>query len=431
MYFRHLLLCTNLSLPLLFSPLLQAGTAAASPPEPEPHPHSFFQEHFRFSLITTAAFGGSTADPAELAVGAHDPRQEWANLQTVEGVLGFEFDPYLDGSVVAVGYLDEDDQIDGEIEEAYARIKGIPGGFTLKGGRFLAEFGRTNRQHLHQWSFADYALAHGRFLGEHGLQGDGAQVSWLLPLPIYSELFLGVLSVPEDDHNHGGEAHHEEHGDEEHSGAHALEGHDANIRDRAFAARWALSHDLTDTQTLTGGISYAIGENGFGDSRETQVFGADLYYRWKPAQTERGFPFVSWHTGVLYRTVEAMAEEEEEHGDHEEHGHEDAHGHHEEEASHEPARRLLDLDEIGVHSEVNWGFRTNWVAGLRAEWVSGIDEFGEEGRERWRVSPALTWYLKEHTHLRVQYNLDRGEGTGTDHSVKPICARKRVWRSRL
>jgi hypothetical protein len=406
MRFQHFLLIGTLAVPALLAPALRAGVddKSTNPPAAAPA-RSFLQEHFRLSLITTAAFGGSTADPAELAVGGHDPNQEWANLQSVEGVLGFEFDPYIDGSVVAVGFLDEDDQIDGEIEEAYARIKAIPGGFTLKGGRFLAEYGRINRQHLHQWSTVDYPLANGRFLGEHGLQGDGGQVSWLLPLPVYSEVFLGAVQVPSDEHDHAEEG--DDHG-------HSLEAHDANFADGALSARWVLSHDLTETHTLTGGVSYAIGENNFGGSRDTQVFGADLYFRWKPARTERGFPFVSWHTEVLYRKVEAVEEAEEEDYEHE---HEQEQEHDGEEDHHEEVARALDLDEIGIHSEVNWGFRTNWVASLRGDWVSGIDEFGEEGGERWRVSPALTWHLKEHTHLRVQYNLDWGNDTGTDHSV--------------
>jgi bifunctional pyridoxal-dependent enzyme with beta-cystathionase and maltose regulon repressor activities len=47
------------------------------------------------------------------------------------------------------------------------------------------------------------------------------------------------------------------------------------------------------------GISGALGPNSTGIDRRTQIYGADLYWKWKPAKTAAGFPFVSWQTEVL------------------------------------------------------------------------------------------------------------------------------------
>ena len=38
-------------------------------------------------------------------------------------------------------------------------------------------------------------------------------------------------------------------------------------------------------------------------------------------------------------------------------------------------------------------------------------------RERWRLSPNLTWYPSEFSKIRLQYNYDNRADLGVDHSV--------------
>src|SRR5437667_369267 len=66
----------------------------------------------------------------------------------------------------------------------------LPFNLQLKGGQFFAAFGRLNPVHPHAWDFVDDPLVNGLFLGPDGLRGVGAQTSWTLPLPWYSQLIF-------------------------------------------------------------------------------------------------------------------------------------------------------------------------------------------------------------------------------------------------
>ncbi len=90
------------------------------------------------------------------------------------------------------------------------------------------------------------------------------------------------------------------------------------------------------------------------------------------------------------------------------------------------------LTDYGFYAQLLYGFRKSWVAGLRFDYVDGDQADYEkldltlEGeplgrdplrRQRWRVSPNLTWYPSEYSKLRLQYNYDDRADIGVDHSV--------------
>ena len=87
------------------------------------------------------------------------------------------------------------------------------------------------------------------------------------------------------------------------------------------------------------------------------------------------------------------------------------------------------LKDWGAYSQVLWGFRKGWVAGLRGDYVTPVEKGAYEavyGRDsdramRWRLSPNLTWYPSEFSKVRLQYNFDRRIGIGYDHSVWMQC----------
>jgi len=83
-----------------------------------------------------------------------------------------------------------------------------------------------------------------------------------------------------------------------------------------------------------------------------------------------------------------------------------------------PAETLRDW---GMYSQVLWGFRPRWVAGIRGEYADGnhgaFDAQDVFRGERERVSPVLTFYPSEFSKLRLQYNYDHGELFGNAHSV--------------
>ena len=122
----------------------------------------------------------------------------------------------------------------------------------------------------------------------------------------------------------------------------------------------------------------------------------DRYWKWKPANAHAGFPFVSWQTEALYQRFEAAADA----------------------SVALPAETLRDW---GLYSQVLWGFKPRWVAGMRGEYVNGdkgADDPNDVFRgERTRVSPDLTFYPSEFSKIRLQYNYDHGQLFGTEHSV--------------
>jgi hypothetical protein len=94
-----------------------------------------------------------------------------------------------------------------------------------------------------------------------------------------------------------------------------------------------------------------------------------------------------------------------------------------------PGETLVDY---GFYSQVLYGFKKGWVAGLRFDYLGGDQAYYERanlsvdgealGRDperatRWRLSPNLTWYPTEFSKVRLQYNYDDRDGFGVDHSV--------------
>ncbi len=73
------------------------------------------------------------------------------------------------------------------VEEAFIQSTTLPGGFTLKGGRFKSGIGTLNEQHAHTWDFADAPLPYLAMLNQQ-YGDDGAQVRWLAPTKMFIEL---------------------------------------------------------------------------------------------------------------------------------------------------------------------------------------------------------------------------------------------------
>lgn len=384
-------------------------------------------------LVGTFAAGGSTARDIEggTQLGGHDPNQRGFTVQGVEVSFSGAVDPYFRGSANVLFSVDSDGESYTELEEAWLETMALPGNLQVRAGQFLTDFGRLNVQHPHQWAFVDTPLVNARFLGADGLRNPGARVSWLMPTPFYSELFLavqnshgeGASSFRDGGHSHGG---HDDHDELPFGYRHA--DNDRGVRglgDLLFAPRYALSFDLTESQTLLLGTSAAFGPNSSGGAGDTttHVYGLDFFWKWKPAKAHGGFPFVSLQTEGMMRRYELGAF--------------DWAGEDEPlvfSAPDEPAALGREtVTDYGFYSQMLYGFRKGWVVGLRYDYVTGeradyeklglTDHDGELlgrdplRRQRWRISPNLTWYPSEYSKIRLQYNYDDRADVGVDHSV--------------
>jgi hypothetical protein len=352
------------------------------------------------SFDALVAGGGSTSPDVEsLELGGHDPAQRGFTVQNTETVLEGAVDPYFRGQGNLIVQIDAEGETVVELEEAYLTTTSLPHNLQVKAGTYFSEFGRLNPQHPHSWDFVDQPLVNGRFLGPDGLRGPGARLSWLTPAPFYSELFLSV----QNSHGETATSFRGEPGEE--LFGRVLEERDVRTAgDLLYVPRYAASFDLSDTTTLLLGASAALGPNATGQDTDTEIYGLDFFWKWKAPTAQAGFPFVKWQTEAMRRRYEAGAFASDTDGD----GLEDF---------------LLPaetLEDWGAYSQVLWGWRRGWVAGLRGDYVTGDEgafDPDPQRSTRWRLSPSLTWYPTEFSKFRLQFNQDDLEGLDSEQSL--------------
>ena len=323
--------------------------------------------------------GGSSVDNADLEnlqAGGHDPNKNGFTVQNVELSIGGTVDPNFDGQANFIFLIDADGETVVELEEAFFTTRSLPWGLQIKGGQYFTEFGRQNKQHPHTWAFVDQPVVLSRLFGGDGLRSQGVRASWLMPTDWYSEFIFGMqnargetatsfLNAPGED-----------------IGGHTLMDRSArDWSDLLYSARWLNGIDVSDTLSMNLGVSGLWGPNASGLTTDTQIYGADLYLKWQPATSQRGYPFVAWHTEVLQRRYEA--------GD-----------------PGDSTREIL--RDQGLFTQALWGFKPGWVVGLRWEVATADGNTRTDllRDTRKRLSPNLTWYPSEYSKVRVQYNRD-------------------------
>ncbi len=159
-----------------------------------------------FALASIMSFGHATAaegfspsvslvlDGAyksdELALNA---REKGFELGHTELSISDYIDDLFFGQATGVVH-DHEGETEFELEEAFVETLALPGGFQLRGGRFLSQVGYLNGQHPHADDFAERPLLYRAFLGGHYFD-DGVRANWVLPTPIYwrigAEAFSG------------------------------------------------------------------------------------------------------------------------------------------------------------------------------------------------------------------------------------------------
>jgi hypothetical protein len=349
------------------------------------------------SFVGLTDAGWSTEpDVGALQLGDHDPHVRGFSIPNGELALDGTVDPHFKGFANIVYKLDPAGETSVELEEMYFLTTSLPANLQLKGGQFFAEFGRQNAQHPHAWAFADQPLVLNRMFGPEGLRSQGMRLSWLMPTPWYAEAMVGVFNSV------GGTAYSFQ--SDESPDIHGGPPFDPavhSVGDLLIVPRLATSFDVTATQTLVVGVSGAFGPNNSGPDAGTgtQVYGADLYWKWKSLKAHQGFPFVSFQAEALTRRYDAAQRT----------------------SVADPAVTLPEetLRDGGAYAQVLWGLKPMLVAGLRGEFADGAAASvrPELRNDRYRVSPNVTWYPSEFSKLRLQYNLDHREGLGVDHSV--------------
>lgn len=220
-------------------------------------------------------FSRGSSEIAGFGVGEEGERGR-EGLAIDESELNFSAsvdDKFFGSLTAAIVREDGEDKV--ELEEAFIQTLpgfGLPAGLTAKAGRAFWTLGYLNEHHAHADDFADRPLPYRVFLNK-SFNDDGAEVSFVLPTEIYSEIGGGVFRG--DDFPFGG-------ADGEGAGAWSL-----------FAR---VGDDIGDNQSWRIGGYVLSGEASSGrESNEdmvsfigdTNLYVADARYTWAPTGNAR------------------------------------------------------------------------------------------------------------------------------------------------
>jgi len=389
--------------PSVAGPNAPAGTQsqeafAPAPVAPTPVVAQGTTNWLRLGINGLFAGGASNRNQDELQrlqFGDHDPNRDGFTVQQVELSAEAAVDPYFDARSFIVFTVDDMGDSNVEVEEAYLTTRTLPWGLQVKAGQFFTEFGRHNHTHPHTWAFLDQPVIISRMFGRDSLRSQGARLSWLLPVPWFSELTVGLQ-------NAGGATVNSflAKGAAGIDGIVAVGGHPLidrqvkNVGDLLYLGRWLNGFDVSPSTSVNLGVSGLWGPNTSGNTTNTSILGVDFYLKWQSLYAQRGFPFVSLQSEFINRRYVA--------GD-----------------PGDPTREAL--KDWGAYGQLLWGFKTGWVSGLRFDYADasgGLDRPSDFLRDRRkRVSPNLTWYPTEFSKFRVQYNHDWAQhlvGRGAD-----------------
>jgi len=358
------------------------------------------------SFDTLLAAGASTADDAEirqLQGGGHDPKRRGFTLQQAELSLAGAVDPYFTGQAHIV-FTDEEV----ELEEAFMTTQSLPYGLQVKAGQFLTEFGRINPTHPHAWQWIDQPVVNTRMFGQDGLRNPGARLSWLLPVPWFSQLYLGAQQASGDTAASFIGDVGTPHDDDPALGVGLRPKIDRSVHDLGdllYLARWEHGVALSESVEAKLGASALFGPNASGPNGDTRIYGGDAVVKWRPSDSFRGWPFLTWETEFMSRDFKAD-------------GVRNTAG-----ALTLPGTTLHDW---GLYTQLLYGFAYGWAAGVRYEYVSGSGQ-SVGGREndplrddRQRVAPLISWRPTEFSRLRLQYDFDHADHLPGDHDASSV-----------
>ena len=149
-----------------------------------------------------------------------------------------------------------------ELEEGFVTFTHLPADLLVKVGKFKAQFGKVNTQHLHVLPWADEPLPIVNLLGgEEGWNDSGVSIARILPLPgdTFSELTAQVFRGKSE-------------------GLFDAPGRS----DLSYLAQYRAYRDFGDDHNVELGSTWGRGSNGTTERAKTTLENIHLVYRWKP-----------------------------------------------------------------------------------------------------------------------------------------------------
>jgi hypothetical protein len=242
----------------------KAAAAPAAPPPQQPAQPIMTGALLNPEISVIGVFEvGARREPSGPSFRAgDDPQPSGFAVQELELSFAADVDPYFRMRTFLT--MPSDGGI--EIEEAFLEATSLPRGLGLKAGAFRSSFGRNNEQHLHVQDFARRPRTT-ELLGDDGLRGPGAQLSYLVPLDWYLSVFVEGFAL------------------------------DLGV-DPSATFGIEQFFDLSRSWSLSWGLSAATLQHGAGSAggptppREF-LGGTDVYVRWRPPNEAETYSWVS------------------------------------------------------------------------------------------------------------------------------------------
>ena len=150
---------------------------------------------------------------------------------------------------------------------------------SFRAGKFFTPFGKHNLLHTHSFPFIDAPLINEEILGEEGLNETGMGVDYRIPAPWLSSLSLQFLEGEND-----------------------LFSSPAND-DFLYLAHWKNVMGFTSDLTTELGGSFAYGKNDLRANGHTDLYGANLTFKWEPAGHDEHRKLI-WQTEYIQADAE-------------------------------------------------------------------------------------------------------------------------------
>jgi hypothetical protein len=333
------------------------------------------------SVVLNGNYFSDSRDPAAARIAGFPlgdeagPPVRGFSLAESEITLAANVDPYMTANLT----VSFDGQGAADVEEAYVQSTALPGGLTLKGGRFFSGIGYLNERHAHNWSFIDMPLPYRSMLGGQ-LGDDGVQVRWLAPIGTFLE--FGAEWYRGDSFPAGGAA------------------------SRGAGTQTAFVHtggDFNDSWSWLGAASYVHARS---DGRETSdpLNGLDTF----TGDTNLGIlsGVVKWAPGgnVVQRNLVLSGEYF--------WGKEDGRFN----------GLTADIDRSGWYGQAVYQFRPRWSAGLRYSQVSAGNvppplvgsTLDDQGHTAWNASALIEFDSSEFGRFRLEYTRDESDLKAAD-----------------
>lgn len=250
------------------------------------------------------------------------------------------------------------------LDEANVTLLTLPLGTTARFGLMRPRFGTLNTVHQDDLPQVDRPDVLTQFFGPEELDGEsGLEAFWVLPLPNYNELSLGVFN-----------------GDNEVAFGRG------SLRDPLVMGRWRTFFELDDLGGLQLDFSAASGVTS--DNLRNTVVGLGAKYKWMGSGS--GLPIFTLAGEAIAGFRHLTAAEAGANGD-------------------------RHVDRWGGYLYGQYDFDRRWATGLRGDWTQLPTASGHE----WAISPYLQFKPSEFLRFRVQYK--HTEGTGSvERSVNEV-----------